>query len=142
MITDAQLRFSDNQSLAVVAATTLATNVVDLLTNKGNLGIGASRRVLAQITTAFAGGTSVRAELIESAASDMSSPTVLFAGPTLTDANAVIGARLLDVVIPTSAKRYVGVRYITVGDHTAGKVFAGIVLDTDHQPYPAINTGR
>lgn len=141
-ITDAQLRFSNDQTLATVAATTLATNVVDLLSDKNNLGIGAARRMLVQITEAFAGGTSVRAEIIESAASDMSSPTVLYAGPTVADAAALVGVKLIDVVIPTSAKRYISTRYVTLGTHTAGKVFAGVVLDSDHQPYLPMNTGR
>lgn len=141
-ITDAQLRFSNAQSLAGAAATTLGTNVIPLLSDKNNLGIGANRRVLSKVVEAFAGGTSVRAELIESAASDLSSPTVIYAGPTIADAAAVVGAHLLDVVIPTTSKKYLGVRFVTLGTHTTGKVFAGIVLDADHQPYLPMNTGR
>lgn len=139
MITDAQTRFSDNQ--AVTTGTQNSTNTLDLLAAATNLGVGADRRVVAQVTTAFAGGTSLKADYVQSASADLSSPDVLVSGPVIVEASLVAGAKLLDVVAPGNTKRYVGIRYTTVGTHTAGAVFAGIVSETDHNTYPPSNTG-
>lgn len=143
MYTDAQLRFSNGQSLAGAAATTVSTNTVDLLSaNNNNIGIGFPRRIEVQVAVPFAGGTSVRAEIIESANADLSSPTVIAVGPTVTTANATAGATLLDVVVPNTRRRYLGVQYVTVGTHSAGSVHAHLVLEADHQPYLPANLGR
>lgn len=139
MITDAQTRFSDNQ--AVTTGTQNSTNTLDLLAAATNLGVGVDRRVVAQVTTAFAGGTSLKADYVQSDNADLSSPDVLVAGNVIAEASLVAGAKLLDVVAPSNTKRYVGIRYTTVGTHTAGAVFAGIVADTDHNTYPPANTG-
>jgi hypothetical protein len=141
MITDAQLRLSQAQSLIGAAATTVSTNTIDLLSANTNLGRGRPRKIFAEITTALAGGTSVRAEFIQSANSDLSSPDVLVVGPTFADAAALAGVKLLDVTIPDNTKRYVGVQYVTIGTHSAGQVWAGVVADTDRQPYLPANTG-
>lgn len=139
MYVDAQNRFSNDQ--AVTTGTQLSTNNVDLLSANKNLGIGIEGRIVAHVTTTFASGTSIRAEVIQSASADMSSPDILVTGPTLLEAAAVEGAVLLDVKLPNTTKRYVGVRYITVGTHTAGTVHAAIVAETDHMPFPPANTG-
>lgn len=139
MYTDAQNRFSNNQ--AVTTGTQVSTNTLDLLSANTNIGIGAKRQVVAQVTSAFVGGTSLRAEYIQSAAADLSSPDVLATGPTIAVASLTPGAKLLDVAAPINTKRYVGVRYISVGTFTAGTVFAGIVAETDHNPYVPANTG-
>ena len=139
MYTDAQTRFSNNQ--AITTGTQISTNALDLLSPNTNMGIGAKRQVVAQITAAFTGGTSVRAEYIQSANADLSSPDILATGPTIAEAAALPGVKLLDIVAPNNTKRYVGVRYISVGTHTTGTVFAGIVAETDHNPYVPANTG-
>lgn len=142
MYTDAQLRFSDAQSLAGAAATTVSTNTVDNLAAVNNLGIGWDRRVRATIGTAFTGGTSVQAQLIESASANLSSPTVLASGPVVLTAAAISGAVLFDGAFPNTSKRYLGMQYITVGTTTTGTVNAGGVLDRDAQPYLPSTTGR
>ncbi len=141
MYVDAQNRFSNDQSLAGAAATTVATNVLDLQSANKNLGIGIEGRIVAFVTTAFAGGTSVKCEAITSASADMSSPTVVATGATVVTASAIDGATLLDVKLPNTTQRYISVRYTTVGTTTTGTVFAGIVAGTDHMPFPPANTG-
>lgn len=141
MITDAQLRPSQAQSLAGAAATTVSTNTIDLLSASANIGRGRPRRAFATIVTAFTGGTSVKADFIQSANADLSSPDVLAAGLVVVTANAAIGKKLLDVVIPDNTKRYVGFQYTTVGTTTTGAVSAYVVADTDQQPYLPAVTG-
>lgn len=138
MYTDAQNRFSNNQA---ITTGTQISDVLDLLSPNTNIGIGAKRQIVAQVTTAFAGGTSLKAEYVQSANADLSSPDVLATGPTLAEAALVAGAKLLDIAAPANTKRYVGIRYTSVGTHTAGTVFAGIVAETDHNPYVPANTG-
>lgn len=143
MITDAQLRCSNNQSLTGAAATTLSTNTIDLLSANTNMGIGQRRRVRVQVGTAFTGGTSVQANYVQSANADLSSADILATGTAVVDASAVAGKVLMDIIAPNNTKRYVGIQYVTVGTHTTGTIgFAGIVADTDQQPYLPANLGR
>jgi len=142
MLTDAQNRPSDSQSLAGAAATTVSTNSIDLLTANRNPGRSGNLRVVATVMTAFTGGTAVYAQLISSANANLSSPTVLATGPTLADAAAVAGAELLDVPLPDSAQRYLGLQYVTTGTHTTGAVSAHIVGGSDRPASDiAMNTG-
>ena len=141
MYTDAQLRLSQMQTVVGAAGTITSTNVINLLAPSSNLARGMTRRIFSEITTALAGGTSIRAEMIQSANPDLSSPDILVVGPTVTDANGTAGRRLLDVNVPDNTKQYIGVQYVTLGTHTAGAVWAGIVANTDQQPYLPSNTG-
>lgn len=141
MITDSQLRPSQAQTLAVGAGTVVSTNSIDLLSANSDIGRGKQRRVYATLVTALAGGTSVQAQYIQSANSDLSSPDVLASGPVVIDAAGTVGAKLLDVVAPDNTKRYVGFQYVLVGIHTAGAVSSYILADTPQQPYLPSNTG-
>lgn len=132
MYIDAQNQFSSAQSLVGAAATTVSTNVIDLLSAGRNPGRGYPRRILANVGTPFAGGTSVQAQVIQSASSDMSSPTVLISGPVVAEASLVAGAEILDVPIPDVSKRYLAVQYVTLGTHSAGTVTAEVVETTDN----------
>lgn len=142
MIIDAQLRFSDAQSLAGAAATTVSTNAIDLLSANRNIGRGQPMRIQALVGAAFTGGTSVQAQVIQSANANLSSPDVLTSGPVVADAAAVAGYELLDIPVPDVTKRYLGVQYVTLGTHTTGTIgSAHLVSDTDHQPYMPAVTG-
>jgi len=142
MITDAQLRPSQAQSLVGAAATTVSTNVIDLLSPATNVGRGRVRKAFVTATQTFAGGTSVQVQLLQSANADLSSPDVLATGNAVPVAQATsAGPPLMDIVIPDNTKRYIGFRYTTVGTMTAGAVSAYIVADTDRQPYLPSNTG-
>lgn len=143
MITDAQLRCSENQSLTGAAATTTSTNTIDLLSKNSNIGIGARRRAVVTVGAAFTGGTSVQALYVQSDNADLSSSDTLATGTAVVDASATVGAVLMDIIVPNNTKRYVGFKYVTVGTHTTGTIgFAGIVSDTDQQPYVPANLGR
>lgn len=143
MITDAQLRCSNNQSLTGAAATTTSTNTIDLLSANTNMGIGDRRRARVQVGTAFTVGTSVQALYVQSANADLSSSDTLATGAVIADADAVAGKVLMDIIAPSNTKRYVGFKFVTLGTHTTGTIgFAGIVADTDQQPYLPANLGR
>lgn len=140
MITDAQNRPTGvGQSLAGAAATTVSTDSVDLLTANRNVGRSFAARAIVVATVAFTGGTSVQAQLIQSANSNLSSPDVLASGPVVTDANAIAGAVLLDAPIPGTTKRYLGFQFVTVGTTTTGTVQGDFVSETNNQPYPTMN---
>ena len=141
MITDAQNRPSNQQSLIGTNTTIVSTDSIDLLTANRNVGRSFPVRMWAGLTTALAGGTSVQAQLIQSANANLSSPDVLASGPTVTTANGTIGAEILDVPIPGTSKRYLGVQYVIVGAMSAGAVTAVAVAETDNQPYITMNTG-
>lgn len=130
-IMDAQNRPSLAQAIAATDTTVLSTNTIDLLTANRNPGRGGPMRMQAHIVTAMAGGTSIQAELITSAAAALTSPTVVATGPVVTTAAGVAGKEILDVPIPDTAQRYMGIRYTLVGAVSAGNVTAGIVAGTN-----------
>jgi hypothetical protein len=138
MITDAQTRFSSGQ--AVTTGTQVSTNSYDLGIAR-DVGRGGNLRVYANATATFTGGTSLQASVVESVNSDLSSATVIVSGPVFAEASLVAGTRLLDVALPLTSKRYLGVQYTSVGTHTAGTVDSGIVIDTDSGTTFAANTG-
>lgn len=134
MLMDAQARPSNNQSVAAVASTIVSTDSIDLLAANDNIGrSGLPLRAIVVLTTALAGaGASIQAQLIESDNANLSSPTVLASGPVVGVASATLGAKLLDVPVPDTQKRYIGFQYIISGATTsAGAVTSGIVGGTD-----------
>jgi hypothetical protein len=142
MITDAQNRPTTVSQAITGTGTVVSTDSIDLLTANRNVGRGFPMRVFCNVTVALAGGTSIQAQLIESANANLSSPTVLASGPTVALASAVAGAELLDVPIPGTAKRYLGLQFVLTGTFTgSGAVQGGVVAGTDNNSYPTMNTG-
>ena len=137
MIMDAQLLPSDAQAVTTTAP---SVNAIDLGVAR-DIGRGAPLRAVAVVTAGFAGGTSIRADLVESDNADLSSPATLVTGNATTTANAVAGRKLADVIVPTTSKRYLGFNYVVSGTMSAGKVTAGLVLDTDANLYHTAHTG-
>jgi hypothetical protein len=142
MITDAQNRPTTVSQAITGTGTVVSTDSVDLLTANRNIGRSFANRAHVVVTTALAGGTSIQAQLIESANANLSSPTVLASGPTVALASAIAGAELLDVPIPGTAKRYIGFQFVLTGTFTgAGAVQGNFVAETDTMPYPTMQTG-
>jgi hypothetical protein len=138
MITDAQAKFSDAQ--AVTTGTQVSTNAYDMGIAR-DIGRGRQLRVVANVGTAFTGGTSLQTNVIESANSDLSSPTVIATGAVIAEASLTAGASLVDIALPKTSKRYLGLQFVTVGTHTAGTVNGGIVMDSDSNTTFPANTG-
>lgn len=134
MLMDAQARPSLNQSVAAAAGTIVSTDSIDLLSAADNPGrSGMPLRAYAVMTAALVGaGASIQAQLISSANSNLSSPTVLASGPVVGVAAAVAGAVLMDQALPDSNQRYLGFQYVISGaTTTGGTATAGIVGGTD-----------
>lgn len=138
-MTDRETTFSNDQ--AVTTGTQLSTDVYDSGVDGVNINTNRGLQVLVTVTTAFAGGTSLTVNLIESASSDMSSPTTLATSGTVAEADLTAGARLLATSIPRTSKRYLALQFVTVGTHSAGTIFGGIVRDVDDEGFLSHHTG-
>ena len=139
-MTDRETTFSNDQ--AVTTGTQVSADKYDTgVAGHPNINTNRELQVLVVVTTAFAGGTSLNVQLVESASSDLSSPTVLAESGVIAEANLTVGARLLATALPRTSKRYLGLQFVTVGTHTAGTVFGGLVRDIDDTAFPAHETG-
>lgn len=142
MITDAQNRPTTVAQIITGTGTVVSTDSIDLLTANRNIGRAFPPRMFCNVTVALAGGTSIQAQVIQSANANLSSPDVLASGPVVPLASAVAGAELLDTLIGGTTKRYLGLQFVLVGTFTgSGAVQGGVVAETDNQPYVAMNTG-
>jgi len=138
MITDAQLLFSDQQADVRNAATYVSTNTVDLGVAR-DIGNGQTLYVDFTVDDAFTGGTSVQFQVISSAAANLGTPTVLATTPAIVDATLVTGYRTQLAIPPVvgNGQRYLGVQYVGVGTHSAGKVSARLALQVDNRDFYA-----
>jgi len=124
-----------------------STNTIDLgLTNPQaggttrDIGIGddPAMKLLVQVLTTFASGTSLQLALAGS--TDNITFTNWWLSPAYAEAVLVAGTRLYDMDMPrppggVAIPRYLRLAYITVGTHTAGAIQGFIVLDRFDQPY-------
>lgn len=150
MILDSFLQFDSAANLAQVAGTYTSTNIIDLGVVSGipssangggarDIGIGddPAMKLLVQVTTAFLTGTSVQPILQGAPDNGAGAPgawTTMLTGPAVTAANAIVGARLLDVDVPRPVPgqpvpRFLRMQYTLVGNFTAGTIESLIVLD-------------
>lgn len=128
MITDALLRVSDAQALTTTA---VSTNTIDLVQAR-DMGEGRDLYFNFAMITAAAGGTSVKFEVISSAAAALTSPTVIGSSDAIVTASLPIGTNVAVRVNPALAslgQRYLGTRYTIVGTYTGGTVTADLVTD-------------
>ena len=134
--------------------TQVASNILDLGVTSGvpssangggarDLGIGDNRalKLSAIVTTAFIGGTSLQLEFSGAPDNGSGSPgsyTVMWTGPAIAEANLVQGAQACNVDIPRVVweqvlPRFLRMRFISVGTHSAGAIEAWVALDIDQQ---------
>lgn len=126
MITDKLLRVSEDQALTTTA---VSTNTIDLSIAR-DMGEGHNLFMNFAVTTALAGGTSVKFEVISSAAADLSSPTVIGSSDAVVTASLAAGyntAVRINPQIASKGQRYLGARYTIVGTYTSGAVTADVV---------------
>lgn len=158
MILDKLLTFSgglnntDANLDSPTTGTEVASNIIDLGVTSGvpssangggarDIGTGYELFLSALVTTAFASGTSLQLELsgaIDDGTGAPSTYTVMWTGPAVVEASLVAGMQLANIAVPRPAAgqalpRFLRLRYITVGTHTAGALEAQIVLDRDDQ---------
>lgn len=128
MITDKLLRVSTDQALTTTA---VSTDTIDLSIAR-DMGEGHPLYMNFAVTTALAGGTSVKFEVISSASADLSSPTVIGSSDAIVTASLVAGyntAVRINPQIASKGQQYLGARYTISGTYTSGKVTADIVTD-------------
>lgn len=138
-MTDRETTFSNDQ--AVTTGTQVSTDKYDAGVSGANINTNRQLQVLVTVTTAFAGGTNLTVNLVESDSADLSSPTVLATSGAVAEANLTAGARLLATAVPRTSKRYLGLQFVSVGTHTAGTIFGGLVRDIDDEGFLAHETG-
>lgn len=134
---------------APTTGTQVASNIVDLglvglpLFASGggarDIGIGdkPSMKLSAIVTTAFASGTSLQLELDGAPDNGSGIPgtyTAMWTSQAFLEAALIVGCQLANIDVPRVLfeqvlPRFLRLRYITVGTHTAGDVEAQIVID-------------
>ncbi len=163
MILDAFQMFdlpSAPRDLAQVAGTYASTNVLDYGILSGipssangggarDMGIGddPALKLFVQVSTAFAGGTSLQVAIqgaIDDGTGNPSTFNTWYLSPAIALAALDVGSRCLQIDFPRppdgiAVPRFVRLAYITLGTFTAGKVIAGVVLDRDDQMYQSTN---
>jgi len=112
-----------------------------------DIGIGddPAMKLLVQVTTAFASGTSLAVNIQGAPDNGSGAPgsyTVMATGPVVVEASLIAGARLLDIDMPRPAPgqalpRFLQLGYVTVGTHTAGTLKGFLVLDRHDLPEQA-----
>ncbi|MBS2028721.1 MAG: hypothetical protein JST54_12540 [Deltaproteobacteria bacterium] len=137
MLEDLQAILSDKQDVGSGgAATVYCTNAYDLGSpgsdvqgNTAPSDAGNSHLMIdSRVTTAFANGTSVQLDFIQSSNSDLSSPDVLESTPAIAVASLTAGYKFGLTRFPTGiTKRYVGVRYVVVGATTVGNITTAVI---------------
>jgi hypothetical protein len=128
MITDQLLRVSTDQALTTTA---VSTDTIDLSVAR-DIGEGGDLYMNFAVTTALAGGTSVKFEVISSASANLGSPTVIGSTDAIVTASLVAGyntAVRINPQIASLGQRYLGARYTISGTYTSGRVTADVVTD-------------
>ncbi len=160
MILDNLLTFSGGLGGAAAnldsptTGTQVASNIIDLGVISGipssalgggarDIGVGddPTMKLSALVTTAFASGTSLQLELSGAPDNGSGLPgsyTIMWLSAAVVEATLVAGMQLANIDVPRPAAgqvvpRFLRLRYITVGTHTAGALEAQIVLDRDDQ---------
>jgi len=160
MIIDGSLQFTGTAGTvstdSPTTGTQQSTNIINWV-NPRDMGIGdnPALKLLIQIMTTFADGTSLNVQLQGAPDNGSGSPgsyTTMWESSVQAEAVLVAGRYLANVDLPrvllpspntgaTAAQalpKFLRLQYVTVGTHTAGAIYAAIVLDRqDYQVYPA-----
>ena len=145
---------SGAQTDSPTTGTQVASNIIDLGVASGvpssangagarDLGVGdrPSLKLSALVTTAFADGTSLQLELDGAPDNGAGAPgayTVMWQSQAILEADLDAGQQLANIDVPRTVPgqplpRFLRLRFITVGTHTAGAIEAQIVIDRDDQ---------
>lgn len=110
-----------------------------------DIGIGdnPALKLIVQVLTTFASGTSLQIALqgaVDNGAGAPAAFSTWWLSPAYAEAALNAGSRLYDMDMPRppdgiAVPRFLRLSYITVGTHTAGALFAAILLDRPDQMY-------
>jgi hypothetical protein len=138
------------QTVTGTDTSVLGTNVYD--TTGGSptgqnvdLGKGEEIDVVAQVLTAASGGTSVEIQVVSADNAALTTNlTVLGSSGAIPVASLTAGAQVmidLPKANPRTVRRYVGIRYVTVGAVAAGAYFTSLQKVSGDLPQPAYASG-
>ena len=137
MITDASLQLSTAQ---VVTATAVSTNTIDLGVAR-DMAPGDELYAIfsVDVSAAAAGAATVTFQIITSAASDLSSPTVISSTDAIGKAELTAGRSPISLHLNKSilaaqklGQRYLGVQYVVAtGPLTTGSAFSCVLTDSE-----------
>ena len=128
MITDKLLRVSEGQALTTTA---VSTDTIDLSIAR-DIGEGEALYMNFAVITALTGGTSVKFEVISSAAANLGTPTVIGSSDAIVTADLVAGKNVavrINPQVASNGQRYLGARYTISGTYSAGTVTADVVMN-------------
>ena len=140
------------QTVTGTDTSVLSTNNIDTTAGLGaaqpvDFGAGEPMQLLVNITTAFAGLTSLEIQYIQADDSAMSTNVNVLASTGAIPLASLTLGRQIDVNInraslqPYPTRRYVGARYVIVGAGTAGALLATLVRNIGDVPQPAYKSG-
>ena len=137
MILDRQLQFCDDLDVAGTGNLD-STDIVNLGVAGRDAGPGEPVYVWAQMTGPAVGGTSIQAQLLASAAADMSGAVVIFETPAIVTASLVAGYTFRLGSLPPGIKlQYLRMRFVRAGTFTGATGTISSALRKDlSQPYP------
>lgn len=124
MYLDKQNLYSEDQALT---ATAVSTNVIDHTVTE--LGPGEPVEVIAQVTEAFTGGTSVAVTLQTDSDEAFGTAVDVVSTAAIAVASLVAGYQFRLSTLPVGLLRYTRLNYTVVGTPTAGAVTSGLALD-------------
>lgn len=125
MITDKNLRISEDQVLTINATTALSTNSIDLGAQAREVGEGTPMFMVCSITTVVASAaTSVKFEVVEADDAALTENLVVVADSgAIGYASLTAGAQVVVPIPPrigSKGKRYLGARYTVAGNNSGG----------------------
>jgi hypothetical protein len=169
MILDSQLQFTGFPATGGIVVTGTnydlpttgtqnSSNIIDLhspgmlpvlanLQGARDMGPGGEIYMLIQVVTAITGGTSLQVILQGATDNGAGAPNAFsnwWASPVYVEASLVAGTRLYDLVLPRppagiAVPRFLRIGYVSVGTHSAGALYAGLILDRMDQMYQSTN---
>lgn len=134
MITDKNLRISEDQVITINGTTALSTNSIDLGVAR-DVGEGEEVFLNTVVTVVMSAGTSLEIQAVIADDAALTSNLVVIGSSGAIPAASVVAGANFPVRIPPKVgslgKRYLGVRYAVVGDNSAGtgKVTTDVVVD-------------
>lgn len=131
MYIDKLLLLSDEQDIGAGAGTQVSEKSVDLGVAK-NIAAGRPMYVVVVIDETFAGGTSLKIDIVTDTVETLASPTVHVGTMAILQDDLTAGRE--PIVIPigqidSDREQYLGLNYTDVGVFSAGKVTAFITMD-------------
>lgn len=141
MIIDSQTIFSWGQNIFASGADVVSTNIYDMAPHLAanaawvpDLGIGEELTIVASITTAVTGGTSIQPVLQTDTNTNFATALVEFPFCTAIPVASAVAGCTKFMRLPFGVKRYLRIAWRNVGANTTGVGNAYMVKDAQNAP--------